>query len=60
MIKEAMLSEDEDALIDIAKALSVGKYTLEEGPIVIDHSKVFIPLRYSVTISRLDKSDFCF
>ena len=33
---------------------------LEEGPLVIDHSKFFIPLRYSVTISRISESNFCF
>ena len=53
MIKQAMLNTDEESqetLIEIAKSLSVGKYTLDETLVAIERSKVAISLTYSVPI----------
>ena len=50
MIKHAILNEDEDSLVEIAKVLSIEKYTIDGSPIAIDRSKVAIPLTFSVSI----------
>ena len=53
MIKISMLEEDEEKLLQIAKALSVGEYIFDdEDEIQIDRSKISIPLTFRVLFSN--------
>ena len=48
-----MLEEDEEKLLQIVKALSVGEYIFDdEDEIQIDRSKISIPLTFRVLFSN--------
>ena len=59
MIKIAMLEENEEKLVEIAKALSTGQYIFDdEDEIQIDRSKISIPLSFQVIYNNINGFTF--